>query len=244
LSPQQQTQELPAADTDPSPRLAGLSGALTPIFRGRFCDVLLPNRQPRTFARDEVLYDLGDRSRTLYFIRVGTVKVGTITESGREIIYDIRKDGDVVGELCAVEPVRLDRAVALEETRAIAVTFEEVAASIAAHPKLLGDLMAVLGGALAEAYEQVSRLAGDSVEHGLIKVLKTLAHKHGRSAGEFVEITTYLTQEELAQMVVARRERVSTALNVLRRRGIARYSARGHLLLDMRALENYSIAAK
>jgi CRP-like cAMP-binding protein len=76
----------------------------------------------------------------------------------------------------------------------------------------------------------------------LVDVLRSLASKLGRPLGEHVEITTYLTQEELAQMVVARRERVSTALNSLRRRGIAQYSVRGHLLLDMRALEMYRSA--
>jgi CRP-like cAMP-binding protein len=68
-------------------------------------------------------------------------------------------------------------------------------------------------------------------------VLSKLAHKLGQPAGGLVEIPVYLTQEELSQMVVARRERVSTALNSLRRSGVAQYSSRGHLLLDMQALE-------
>jgi CRP-like cAMP-binding protein len=74
--------------------------------------------------------------------------------------------------------------------------------------------------------------------------LKILAHKLGRPSGNRVEIAAYLTQEELSQMVVARRERVSTALNSLRRRGILQYSPRGHLLLDMRALDRYASRAK
>jgi CRP-like cAMP-binding protein len=231
-------------EVDAPASLAAVSAVLVPIFRGRFCDVLLPSRDTKTFARDEVLYDLGDTERTIFFIRHGVVKIGTITDGGREIIYDIRKDGEVVGELCAAQSVRPDRAVALERTQAIAVGFDEVVASLASHPNLLRDFVNVLGGALVEAYDQVNRLAVDSVEHGLVKVLKTLAQKHGRLAGEFVEITTYLTQEELSQMVVARRERVSTALNSLRRRGIVRYSPQGRLLLDMRALETYPSQAK
>jgi DNA-binding IclR family transcriptional regulator len=53
------------------------------------------------------------------------------------------------------------------------------------------------------------------------------------------EIDAYLTQEELAQMVVASRERVSTALNSLRRGGLVRYSADGHLLLNLAALDRW-----
>jgi hypothetical protein len=62
----------PMAITDHTvARLAGLSSALAPIFRGRFCDILLPNRAARTFAEDEVMYDLGDSERTFFFVRRG-----------------------------------------------------------------------------------------------------------------------------------------------------------------------------
>src|SRR5687768_9990784 len=220
-------------------RLAGLSSALAPVFRGRFCDILLPNRAARAFAQGEVIYELGDSERTFFFVRRGIVKIGTITDNGREIIYDVRKDGDVVGELCCLESPRLDRAVAVEATEAAPVPFEEVMDTLARHPTLLRGLVEVFAHALAEAYEQVNRLADDNVMEGLIKVLKTLAAKFGRPSGRFTEINAYLTQEEISQMVVARRERISTALNSLRRRGIAQYSSRGHLLIDMSALESH-----
>jgi len=72
---------------------------------------------------------------------------------------------------------------------------------------------------------------------GLIKVLRSLALTVGQPSGSLVEIDAYLTHEELSHMVGARRERVSTALNSLRRGGLVRYSRRGRLLLDVRALE-------
>ena len=72
--------------------------------------------------------------------------------------------------------------------------------------------------------------------HRLRKTLRSLADKLGATDGEFVEIGTYLTQDELAQMVKARRERVSTALNILRQSGVVQYSPRGRLRVDMRAL--------
>jgi CRP/FNR family transcriptional regulator, cyclic AMP receptor protein len=219
--------------------MAALSSALVPIFRGRFCDILLPNRAARTFDEDEVIYELGDKERTFFFVRRGVVKTGTITDDGREIIYDLRKAGDVAGELCALDSVRRDRAVAVERTEAVPVAFDEVLDTLAKHPALVRDLVGIFSSALSEAYDQVNRLAVDDVMHRLVDVLKTLANKLGRPLGELVEIATYLTQEELSQMVVARRERVSTALNSLRRRGIAQYSPRGHLILDMRALEAY-----
>jgi CRP/FNR family transcriptional regulator, cyclic AMP receptor protein len=221
-------------------RLVALSSALGQIFRGRFCDTVLPNRAARTFEKDEILYELGDRERTFFFIRHGVVKTGTTTDRGREIIYHLRKDGNVVGELCAMEAVRRERAVALERTEAVPVSLDEVVDTLAQHPVLLRDFIGIFCSALSEAYDQVNRMAAGNVMHGLVKVLRGLADKLGHPSGDLVEIAAYLTQEELSEMVVARRERVSTALNSLRRRGIVQYSARAHLLLDMHALETYA----
>src|ERR1017187_1552214 len=85
-------------------------------------------------------------------------------------------------------------------------------------------------------YDQLNHVARGDVTHGVVAVLKTLARKLGRPRGSLVEINAYLTQEELAHMVAARRERVSTALNTLRRDGVINYSNEGHLLLDLAAL--------
>jgi CRP/FNR family cyclic AMP-dependent transcriptional regulator len=220
-------------------RQAVVSAALVSIFRGNFCDLILPNRIPTTFKKYEVIYNVGDEQRTFFFLTGGFVKVGTITANGREVIYDIRRGGDVVGELCVSEPARPDRAVALEQTDAIAVPFEDVLEVLLKRPDMIALLINVFCRALKEAYTQVNTLAVEDTIHRLVKILIGLATKLGQPAGSLVEIPTYLTQEEISQMVAARRERVSTALNSLRRQGMVHYSARGHLVLNVGALESY-----
>jgi CRP/FNR family transcriptional regulator, cyclic AMP receptor protein len=217
-------------------RDAALASALAGIFRGRFCDILLRDRVPAPFAEGAVVYELGDPQRALWFVRGGVVRIGTITADGREIIYDVRKEGDVVGELCAFEPVRRDRAVVVEQADLISVPLDEALDALARHPTALRDLVEVFGGALAEAYDQLTSVAHDDLMQRVVKTLRSLANKLGEARGDLVEIGTYLTQDELAQMVMARRERVSTALNVLRQRGAVQYSPRGRLRVDLRAL--------
>ena len=149
---------LPVDGTDPL-RDAALSSALAGVFRGRFCDILLPDRVAATFEEDAVVYELGETQRALWFVRRGIVKIGTITADGREIIYDVRKEGDVVGELCAFEPVRRDRAVVVERADLVSVALADALDALARHPAALQDLVEVFGGALAEAYDQLNSLA-------------------------------------------------------------------------------------
>jgi CRP-like cAMP-binding protein len=224
---------------DDSISQAAVSSALVSVFRGKFCDVILPNRKTISFQKDDVMYDVGVNDRTFFFLLNGFVKVGTITPDGHELIYDVRKGGDVVGELCASQSKRQDRAVALEDTQAIPVPYGEVMEVLRKQPDLLDRLVEGFCRALTEAYEQVNTLAVDDIVHRLVKALLRLAVNIGQRSGHMVDIPTYFTQEEISQMVGARRERVSTALNFLRRRGMVRYSNHGHLTLDIKALESY-----
>lgn len=201
------------------------------LFDGKFCDAILPNRKRTLFKKKQILYEVGDKDRTLFFLLDGFVKVGTVTSDGHEVIYDVRKGGDVIGELCASEGRRPDRAVALEQTEAVSVPLDDVMEVVRKQPDLMARLMEVFCQALKEAYSQVNALAVDNLLHRLVNILLRLAEKVGHNLGRVVELSIYLTQEELSQMVGARRERVSTALNSLRRSGAIEYSKQGTLIL-------------
>lgn len=216
----------------------GVSAALAAVLKGKFCELLLVNRKTTVFKKHAVIYDVGNSQRTLFFLRSGFVKIGSITRSGREVVYDVRKAGDVVGELCVSEQKRLDRAVALETTEAIGVPYTELKSLVMTNPDAMAILMTVLCEALKGAYSQISSFAVDNTAMRLTKVLVMLTRKIGRPADSMVEIPVYLTQEDLAQMAASRRERLSTALNELRRRGIVKYSESGKLLVDLNALRS------
>lgn len=220
-----------------SRRLAdGISVALASSVRDKFYDLIPSNRQAGHFERNAVIYEVGDITRTLFFIRRGFAKVGTVTTDGHEIIYDIRKSGDVIGELCLCERSRSDRAIALEETEVIAVPFQETVKILQGRPDLLALLLEAFGRALIGAYEQINTLAIDDTPSRLVKALMGLAETLGRPVNGSIELPIYLTQEEISQMVAARRERISTVLNSLRRRGAIKYSSPGRLLLNMEIL--------
>jgi CRP-like cAMP-binding protein len=222
------------------PRNASLSSALATIFRGKLCDVVLRNRAAATVEKGHVIYDLGDEKQTLFFIRSGFIKVGTITEDGHEIIYDVRKGGDIVGELCASEQPRHDRAVALEQAEIVAVPLDDVLEIIQKDRNLLRQLVQVFCNSLSDAYDQLNSLAFSDVVHRLVRVLLKLGNEMGRAGKEGTEISAYLTQEEISQMVAVRRERVSTAMNFLRNQKLIDYSNHGYLVLNLKALQDYS----
>jgi CRP/FNR family transcriptional regulator, cyclic AMP receptor protein len=221
----------------PGLQRAAVSSALANIFRGKFCDTLLRDRAFVSAAKGTVIYDVGDRARTFFFLRRGVVKVGAVTDDGREVIYDLRKDGDLAGELCVCDTPRRDRAVALEPTDVTEVPYEEILDNLQQNRDGLEEILGAICRALSSAYDQASLLSSGGTLDRLVKVLLRLARQFGRPAGDLIEVETYLTQEEISQMMASSREKVSMALNLLRDRGMVQYSRGGHLLLDVPALE-------
>jgi len=225
---------------DSGTRNGPLSSALARSLRGKLWDVILRNRSVTTFEKDQVICDAGNEKRTFFFLQKGFVKVGSITEDGHELIYDIRKAGDIIGELCASGQQRRDRAVALERTEVIVVPLHEVLEIVQKNRRLLREFVQMFCESLSDAYDQLNTLASSDTIHRLIRVLLRLGTELGHTSGQMTELSAYLTQEEISQMVVARRERVSTAMNYLRNLGMVDYSHRGHLVLDLKALQNYA----
>jgi CRP/FNR family transcriptional regulator, cyclic AMP receptor protein len=105
--------------------------------------------------------------------------------------------------------------------------------------EFLQELVQICYESLSNAYDQLTTLAFNDTVHRLVKVLLRLGTQLGHRSGQRTALSVYLTQEEISQMVLARRERVSTAMNFLRNRGMLDYSHHGHLILDLKALQNY-----
>ena len=225
---------------------------LTGAFRSPWSEALVCGRPSSRFSRGEVLYEPGHNDLSLYFIRSGVVGVGTVSEDGREVIYDLRKQGDIAGELCASPLPRRDRAVALQDTLATPVAFKEILDFLQKNGAALRGFLAILSASLSSAYEQTECLFSRDVVQRVARTLQRLAARLGRECGGGVEIEIYLTQEELSRMVGASRERVSSALNVLRAAGLIDYPRRGHFVLHRRvfgllcpgsaASENFGVA--
>src|ERR1051326_1627773 len=167
---------------------ATLSSALLTVFRGKFCNTLLPGKTPCQFRGGDVLYDIGDQDRSMFFIQRGFVKIGTLIPDGREVIFDIRKPGDVVGELCVAKTPRPDRAVALEPGEAIHVSYSDVLSTLTNNPDLLLKLIEIFSNCLADAYDQITSLTVHNLTGRLVQVLLDLATKLGNSNGDPVQI--------------------------------------------------------
>jgi CRP-like cAMP-binding protein len=73
----------------------------------------------------------------------------------------------------------------------------------------------------------------------LVRTLGRLADEFGEPDGEWMRLTHYFRQDDLAQMIGARREVVSTLLNQLREQGLITYGRKDGLLLRRSDLDRF-----
>ena len=217
--------------------------ALSMCFRGKLCDQLM-SRPGRLVAKGEPIYGLGDSAQSVFFLRQGLVKLTSLTEDGRELILRLHQVGDVFGELCHCTGERREQAVAMEDVEVVELSFDEFISHLQGNRPAFLLFLSNVAQQLSSAYEQIQTLSFSSTMERLVRTLNRLADEFGEPEGEWTRLTHYFRQDDLAQMVGARREVVSTLLNQLREQGLITYARKDGLLLHRPGLERYLLSSE
>lgn len=210
--------------------------ALSGFFRGKLCDQLM-TRPGRRLIKDDLVYGLGEAAQSVFFLRQGLVKLTSLTEDGRELILRMHQAGEVFGELCHCTGERREQAVAMEDCEIVELHFDEFVAHLQSNRPAFLLFLSNVSQQLSEAYEQIQTLSFSSTMERLARTLTRLAEEFGEPEGEWIRLTHYFRQDDLAQMIGARREVVSTLLNQLREQGVVTYTRKDSLLLHRAGLE-------
>lgn len=217
--------------------------ALSGCFRGKLCEQLM-NRSGRCVPKGQLVYGLGDSAQSVFFLRQGLVKLTSMTEDGRESILRLHQAGDVFGELCHCTGERREQAVTMEESDIVELSFDDFIAHLQSNRPAFLLFLSNVAQQLSSAYEQIQTLSFSSTMERLVRTLTRLADEFGVPEGEWIKLTHYFRQDDLAQMIGARREVVSTLLNQLRDQGLITYARKDGLLLSRSGLEEYLPASE
>jgi CRP/FNR family cyclic AMP-dependent transcriptional regulator len=161
----------------------------------------------RTLVRGDTLFDEGDPPDALYVVTKGRVAIAIANPiDRRESVVALMEVGDLFGEMGMLdERPRSAMARALQPSTVLAVPYQPVIEMFHADPKLLWNVTRLLAGRLRTMDEALA----DSV---FLDVTGRTAKRLLELADGQDEFTLPVTQEELAGMVGASRERVNKAI--------------------------------
>lgn len=182
---------------------------------------LLAGGVRRKFGADEVLIREDDPSDFLHVIVDGWVRVSTLLEDGRELVYALRGPGDVLGELAALHGWERTASVrSVEPTTVVQLTAQQFQGVLRSRPEIGIAVIKSLAVRLREAEGARVVSVELDISHRLARHLARLMEERGRTTAEGIEIDTPFTQEEIANQLGASRRAVARAMAMLRSRGV------------------------
>jgi CRP/FNR family transcriptional regulator, cyclic AMP receptor protein len=212
--------------------------AFSGLLRGKLCEQLA-RRPARHAPSGQFLYVVGEPAKSLYFLKSGLVKTSRSSSSGNEVILQLHRPGEILGELCFCTGERREQAVTLESSEVVEIARDELLGQLRRSPDIALDLVGALCERLGDVHGRLESLAFEPTVERLARTLLVLADTLGEETPQGTHIAHYVKQEELAQMIAARREVVSGLLNRLRERGLIAYSRKGAISVHRHALQAY-----
>jgi CRP/FNR family cyclic AMP-dependent transcriptional regulator len=195
-------------------------------------DALSGLSRVRNLRRNELLFAQGDPSQELFVVLQGRIAIATRSTDGRESVVAVLEDGGLFGELGLFDgDPRSADARALTEARLIALDYEPVRQVLRERPELLWIIVRLFSRRLRATDEALA-------DAQFLDVPARTAKRLLEAAGDDDDFKLSMTQEELAGLVGASRERVNKALALFVRLGWVEAKGRGrYKLLDRVALE-------
>lgn len=185
----------------------------------------------RVLERNDVLFVEADEPAELFVVVSGRIAIANRSEDGRESLVALMEAGDLFGEMPLFDGgSRSAEARALESSEVLAIPYAPLRALYEARPELLWFVVALL----ARRLRTVDAALADSV---FLDVTGRTAKRLLELAGDDDEFALPVTQEELAGMVGASRERVNKAIASFVKLGWIEQRDRNYVITNRTQLE-------
>lgn len=180
----------------------------------------------KLYKKNEFLFREGDPADTIYLIKSGKVKLFKVSSGGKEIILDILKEDDLLGENTFFDQAEHNmNAQAIEDTYICSCTKDDFTLLLQ-HAETSLKIIRLLGAKLNSFTSQMASIAFNDVKGRVASMLLKLAEEYGSQSPDGVTIEIDLTHNDLASLVNASRVMVSNVVGMLRQDRII--STKGH----------------
>ena len=193
-------------------------------------DVIVGAATRRELRRGDVLFAEGDESEQLFIVESGRIAMSQRSVDGRESVIALMERGDLFGEMPLFDGLgRSTEARALEPSAVVVIGYDPVQGIYEERPALLWSVVALL----SQRLRATDSALADSV---FLDVTGRTAKRLLELAGDQDEFSLPVTQEELAGMVGASRERVNKAIASFLRLGWLDQRDRRYRIVDREQL--------
>jgi len=180
----------------------------------------------------EILFFQGDRHKGIFIIQSGLVRTYYTSTSGREITLAYWQPGNFVGGPDVFgESIHMWSGVAVRDTDVVMLPGSEIRGLMERIPEFAVALVEALVFKGKRFSTLVQLLGTRSIAERLSHLLLALSSFYGVSKEGGIAIAADFTHEDLAHMVGASRQWVTTTLDRLQEKGVVRIRKRQVIIL-------------
>ncbi|MDQ6787537.1 MAG: Crp/Fnr family transcriptional regulator [Acidobacteriota bacterium] len=200
--------------------------------------------KPLKFGRGADIWQPGDRSDKIFFVKGGQVALIASSIEGTEVVLNVFEAGEPFGELCfcgGEDAHRHNSARATTDSVIAEIKLGDFSAYLQDNVGILCAFIFTFCIRLTDAQRRIEILSYRGADERLGMLLLHLANTHEKRSIEEKtgEARLLVTHDELARMAAMSRQHVTITLGRLRRAGIVSYKRGQPLVVKSDALIEY-----
>jgi len=176
------------------------------------------------YLKDETICSLGRTNDEIFILITGRVKIFELTTDGKEVILWFCTAGELFGISDALTAneigTRRINARSCGYTELLSVNYQDFLQFVSEYPRVSLPLLQLLSFRLREISEVLSDVTSVDVASRVMKLLRRLGDRYGRRVDNGIFLELPVTHQEMADMIGASRQTVTTVLGDLKRRGL------------------------
>ena len=176
-----------------------------------------------SYRKRQTIFSQGDMSRSVFYLRSGSVKITVTSSSGKEAVIAFLHPGDFFGEGCiAGQPLRVARASAMGPVSVLEIERREMIRVIHEEHDFSDRFVAHMLKRNVRIEEDLVDQLFNSSEKRLARALLLIARYGNNEKPQ--KIVAKVSQATLAEMIGTTRSRVSFFMNKFRKLGFIEYN--------------------
>jgi CRP-like cAMP-binding protein len=188
----------------------------------------------RQFKKKAVVYAPAEAGQTVLVLAKGRVKIYDLTLEGRETILAFVEQGELFGELAALDgQPRREFAEAVEDSEVLAIPGEDFMALLESRADLALSVTKLVGLRRQRIETRLRNILFLPSRPRLVRALIELVEAHGERRGTQHAIRFPLSHQDIAGLIGVSRETVTLTLGQLQAEGLIAVERRRVTVLDL-----------
>ena len=201
-------------------------------------DALIRYSRVERYRAGRVIFPKGSPGQSLMAVLRGSVKIGSLSDSGKEIVFTIFNAGDIFGEIAVLDGAeRSADATAMTDCELLVLNRRELLPVLENRADLLMVLLKILCRKLRLTTEQVEDVTFRHLESRVAKALVQLAEGVGPHNTRRPSAELHVSQRELGNMAGGSRESVNKQLQIWHRQGLIDLGKGSIMIRDVEAIK-------